>query len=227
VTLLEMREFADRRAKGYSQGERLKVAIARALVHAPRNVVLDEATTGLDVMATRALRSLVRPARDSHCVLLSSHVMGSRRLCDDVVIIARGVVVAQGTPEEIRQRSAPPARGCIRQRDRQRRGLMMRALTTVWRKELIENFRDRRTVISALVFGPLFGPFVIRGADRAVAREDGHEFDQKIRLAVAGSAHAPNLVRFLEDHDLAVKAWSSMSGRPVPRFVNRRTDWCC
>jgi sodium transport system ATP-binding protein len=107
VALLEMREFADRRAKGYSQGERLKVAIARALVHAPRNVVLDEPTTGLDVMATRALRSLVRRLReDGHCVLLSSHVMQEvGELCDDVVIIARGVVVAQGTPEEIRQRS--------------------------------------------------------------------------------------------------------------------------
>jgi len=107
LTLLEMRDFADRRAKGYSQGERLKVAIARALVHSPRNVVLDEPTTGLDVMATRALRSLVRRLRgDGHCVLLSSHVMQEvGELCDDVVIIARGVVVAQGTPEEIRQRS--------------------------------------------------------------------------------------------------------------------------
>jgi len=107
VTLLEMRGFADRRAKGYSQGERLKVAIARALVHSPRNVVLDEPTTGLDVMATRALRSLVRRLReDGHCVLLSSHVMQEvGELCDDVVIIARGVVVAQGTPEEILRRS--------------------------------------------------------------------------------------------------------------------------
>ena len=106
VTLLEMREFADRRAKGYSQGERLKVAIARALVHSPRNVVLDEPTTGLDVMATRALRGLIRRLREEgHCVLLSSHVMQEvGALCDDVVIIARGVVVAQGTPDEIRQR---------------------------------------------------------------------------------------------------------------------------
>lgn len=107
VTLLEMREFADRRAKGYSQGERLKVAIARALVHSPRNVVLDEPTTGLDVMATRALRSLIRQLReDGHCVLLSSHVMQEvGALCDDVVIIAHGVVVAQGTPDEIRVQS--------------------------------------------------------------------------------------------------------------------------
>ena len=76
VELLEMSDFVDRRAKGYSQGQRLKVAIARALVHSPRNVVLDEPTNGLDVMATRALRSLLRRLRDEgHCVLFSSHVM--------------------------------------------------------------------------------------------------------------------------------------------------------
>ena len=108
VELLDMREFADRRAKGLSHGQRIKVAIARALVHSPRNVVLDEPTTGLDVMATRGLRSLIRQLRDAgHCVLFSSHVMQEvASLCDEVVIIAHGVVVAHGTPDEIRRRSA-------------------------------------------------------------------------------------------------------------------------
>lgn len=107
VELLEMSDFVDRRAKGYSQGQRLKVAIARALVHSPRNVVLDEPTNGLDVMATRALRSLLKRLRDEgHCVLFSSHVMQEvATLCDEVVIIARGLVVARGTPEQIRTRS--------------------------------------------------------------------------------------------------------------------------
>ena len=107
VELLEMGDFVDRRAKGYSQGQRLKVAIARALVHSPRNVVLDEPTNGLDVMATRALRSLLRRLRDEgHCVLFSSHVMQEvATLCDEVVIIARGLVVARGTPDQIRTRS--------------------------------------------------------------------------------------------------------------------------
>jgi len=105
--LLDMSEFIDRRAKGYSQGQRLKVAISRAMVHNPRNVVLDEPTNGLDVMAMRALRDLLNRLRnEGHCVLFSSHVMHEvASLCDEVVIIAHGRVVARGTPEEIRVRT--------------------------------------------------------------------------------------------------------------------------
>lgn len=107
IALLDMGEFADRRARGYSQGQRIKVAIARALVHSPRNVVLDEPTNGLDVMATRALRSLIRQLRDAgHCVLFSSHVMQEvATLCDEVVILGHGVVAARGSPDAIRERS--------------------------------------------------------------------------------------------------------------------------
>ncbi len=103
---LEMTAFADRRAKGFSQGERIKVALARALVHAPKNLLLDEPTNGLDVMATRALRALIRKLRAAgHCVLFSSHVMQEvAALCDDIVIIDRGHVIAAGTPEELRVR---------------------------------------------------------------------------------------------------------------------------
>ena len=107
VELLEMREFARRRAKGYSQGQRIKVALARALVHRPKNLVLDEPTNGLDVMATRALRAIIRKLRDQgHCVLFSSHVMQEvAALCDDIIIISQGRIVAHGTPEEIRRQS--------------------------------------------------------------------------------------------------------------------------
>lgn len=107
VELLEIREFADRPAKGYSQGQRIKVALARAIVHGPRNVVLDEPTNGLDVMATRALRALIRKLRDAgQCVLFSSHVMQEvAALCDGIVIIAHGRIVAQGTPDEIRRQT--------------------------------------------------------------------------------------------------------------------------
>jgi sodium transport system ATP-binding protein len=103
---LEIGSFADRRAKGFSQGERIKVALARALVHAPKNLLLDEPTNGLDVMATRALRALVRRLRDAgHCILFSSHVMQEvAALCDDVVIVNQGRVVAAGAPEALRQR---------------------------------------------------------------------------------------------------------------------------
>jgi sodium transport system ATP-binding protein len=105
VRLLEMEEFADRRAKGFSQGQRLKTALARALVHNPRNLLLDEPTNGLDVMAVRTLRRLLSQLRAAgHCVLFSSHVMHEvSALCDDVVVIAEGTVLAAGTPEAIRQ----------------------------------------------------------------------------------------------------------------------------
>ena len=107
VKLLEMQEFADRPAKGFSQGQRIKVALARALVHGPKNLALDEPTNGLDVMATRALRAIIKRLRDQgHCVLFSSHVMQEvAQLCDAIVIIAHGHIVAQGTPETIRQQT--------------------------------------------------------------------------------------------------------------------------
>jgi sodium transport system ATP-binding protein len=103
---LEMAAFADRRAKGFSQGERIKVALARALVHSPKNLLLDEPTNGLDVMATRALRAMMRKLRAAgHCVLFSSHVMQEvAALCDDIVIIDHGRVVAAGSPDELRAR---------------------------------------------------------------------------------------------------------------------------
>ena len=108
VKLLEMEEFADRPARGFSQGERVRTALARALVHSPRNLVLDEPTNGLDVMAVRALRRLLLQLRDAgHCVLFSSHVMQEvSALCDEVVVIAHGVVLEHGTPEQIRARTA-------------------------------------------------------------------------------------------------------------------------
>jgi len=107
VKLLEMEEFADRPARGFSQGERVRTALARALVHSPRNLVLDEPTNGLDVMAVRALRRLLLQLRDAgHCVLFSSHVMQEvSALCDEVVVIAHGVVLEHGTPEQIRART--------------------------------------------------------------------------------------------------------------------------
>ncbi|MFO1426853.1 MAG: ATP-binding cassette domain-containing protein [Steroidobacteraceae bacterium] len=107
LALLDMADCADRRAKGFSQGQRLKTALARALVHAPRNLVLDEPTNGLDVMTVRSLRALLGKLRAAgHCVLFSSHVMQEvGALCDEVVVIARGSVVAAGPPQRILERS--------------------------------------------------------------------------------------------------------------------------
>ena len=83
------------------------MALARALVHQPRNVILDEPTNGLDVMSTRAMRDLIRGLRDAgHCVLFSSHIMQEvSALCDRIVIIAHGTLVADGTPDELRRQS--------------------------------------------------------------------------------------------------------------------------
>jgi sodium transport system ATP-binding protein len=107
IEQLEMQEFADRLAKGFSQGQKLKTALARALVHRPRNVLLDEPTNGLDVMAVRNLRKLLGQLRDAgHCVLFSSHVMQEvEQLCDEVVVIAGGEVVAAGALADIRARA--------------------------------------------------------------------------------------------------------------------------
>lgn len=102
--LLDMHEFLERRTEGFSQGQRLKVAIARAIVHAPQNIILDEPTNGLDVMSTRAMREIIRGFRDQgRCVLFSSHIMQEvAALCDQIIVIARGQVVAYGTPDELR-----------------------------------------------------------------------------------------------------------------------------
>jgi sodium transport system ATP-binding protein len=99
-----MQDFIDRRAEGFSQGQRTKTAIARALVHDPRNVLLDEPTNGLDVMTTRGLRHFLRELKgEGRCVLLSSHIMQEvAALCDRIVVIAQGRVVAVGTPEQLR-----------------------------------------------------------------------------------------------------------------------------
>ena len=109
VRLLEMADFVDRRAKGYSHGERSRVLLARALIHEPRNVLLDEPTNGLDVMSTRRMRDLIRELRDRGCaVLFSSHIMQEvSLLCDHIVIVAAGRVVAAGSPNAIRE-----AAGC-------------------------------------------------------------------------------------------------------------------
>lgn len=104
VERLGIEPFADRRAKGFSQGQRLRVALARALVHDPDTLILDEPTNGLDVMATRVLRDVIRERRDSGCcVLFSSHVMQEvAALCDRIAIVAQGRVVVDGTADEIR-----------------------------------------------------------------------------------------------------------------------------
>lgn len=105
VDLLDMHDFIDRRTEGFSTGQRLKVAIARSLIHNPHNVLLDEPTNGLDVMSTRSIRDLIRKLRDEgRCVLFSSHIMQEvAALCDHIVVISNGKVVASGTTEQLKE----------------------------------------------------------------------------------------------------------------------------
>ncbi len=107
---LGLEAIADRRVAGFSQGERTKVALARALVHGPRNVILDEPTNGLDVMSTRAMRGLIRGLKqDGCCVVFSSHIMQEvSALCDRIVVIAQGTVMADGTPDDLREQTGKP-----------------------------------------------------------------------------------------------------------------------
>ena len=101
---LQMEDFLDRQTEGFSQGQRTKTAIARALVHDPKNVILDEPTNGLDVMTTRGLRDFLRHLRgEGRCVIFSSHIMQEvAALCDRIVVIAKGTVMVAGTPDELR-----------------------------------------------------------------------------------------------------------------------------
>jgi sodium transport system ATP-binding protein len=105
MVMLDMGDIADRRTKGFSKGQTMKVALARALVHRPHNVLLDEPTNGLDVAAARAIRDLIRRIRDEgRSVLFSSHIMSEvEQLCDKLVVIGRGVVLVDGTVADIRR----------------------------------------------------------------------------------------------------------------------------
>lgn len=105
--LLVMHDILERRGKGFSQGQRIKVALARTLLHKPRHLLLDEPSRGLDVMSTRALRTaLAALRRDGCCVIMATHVMQEvTHLCDDVIVIAKGHTVAQGSPQELCRRT--------------------------------------------------------------------------------------------------------------------------
>jgi sodium transport system ATP-binding protein len=102
--LLDLAPLLERRCEGFSQGERMKTALARALVHDPQHIVLDEPTNGLDVLATRALRDALRRLRDDEgkCIVFSTHIMQEvERRCDRVVLVSQGRTVAEGTVAEL------------------------------------------------------------------------------------------------------------------------------
>jgi len=103
IDLLQMNELADRRAEGFSRGQRQKIIIGRALIHNPQNIIMDEPTNGLDVMAVRSTRDTIRSFKEQgKCVLFSTHYMDeAQRLCDKVVLIVKGKIIATGSPKEL------------------------------------------------------------------------------------------------------------------------------
>lgn len=103
IKQLAMEEIADRRAEGYSQGEKMKVCLARSLVHDPQNIIMDEPTNGLDVMTTRSVRTILQDLKQQNkCILLSSHIMQEiSALCDEVIVISDGQVLMQGGLDEL------------------------------------------------------------------------------------------------------------------------------
>jgi len=107
VDQLDMKDFCTRRTAGFSQGQKIKVALARALIHDPKHVILDEPTNGLDVMATRALREIIiQLKQDGKCVLFSSHIMQEvDAICDDIVVISAGEVKFDGSIAALRQQA--------------------------------------------------------------------------------------------------------------------------
>ena len=107
ITLLQMEDIAERRAEGFSRGQRQKVILGRALVHVPRNIIMDEPTNGLDVMAVRETRQTIRQFREQgRCVLISTHYMDeAERLCDYIAIIVEGKIVAYGAPTDLMRRT--------------------------------------------------------------------------------------------------------------------------
>ena len=107
IVTLDMSEIADRRAEGFSQGEKMKVCLSRSLVHDPQNLIMDEPTNGLDVMTTRSVRSILQKLKkDNKCILLSSHIMQEiSALCDEIIVIADGKVLMQGTLDELARRT--------------------------------------------------------------------------------------------------------------------------
>ena len=209
IERLGLGAVAGRRAKGYSQGERLKVALARALVHQPRTVILDEPTNGLDVNAVRMLRELIRQLRAAgRCVLFSSHVMQEvAALCDDIVDhLARPRRRTRHACRDSRRHWRGGSRGSVRARRRRRSAGMTRATRIVFAKEMLENLRDRRVIMSAFLFGVLLAPVIFGLTTSFTSKRVVESQDKPLRLTVAGAEHAANLVHFLEENGAEIKA---------------------
>ena len=210
--LLEMESLLDRRTDGFSQGERMKTALARALVHDPDNIVLDEPTNGLDVVATRALREALRVLRDEtgKCIVFSTHIMQEvERLCDRVVVVARGRHVADGTvAEPVRAGRQRGLRGGLRAPGvRARQGGRNEAAAIggwiVFAKELKDALRDRRTLMAVFVSSVLMGPLMLVMLSTLVGKYEKRAEAREV--VVIGLENAPALRNYIERQTFVVK----------------------
>ncbi len=211
LDVLELSALADRRTHGFSHGERVKVAIARALVHDPQNVVLDEPTTGLDVSSTRSMRRFLKGlAAEGRCVLFSSHIM------QEVTALTDRIRDHRARPRGSRRDTVRAARGHRHDHARRRvpghdrlgRGspaVSRSPVRVVFAKELTDGLRDRRSLFSALLFGPLFGPIVFSVVLTTTLRLEQERAEQTLAIPVQGAERAPNLIRFLESNGARVE----------------------
>ena len=191
-----MDDVLDRQTEGFSQGQRTKTAIARALVHDPRNVILDEPTNGLDVMTTRGLREFLRQLRgEGRCVIFSSHIMQEvAALCDRIVVIAHGKRGGAGhAPTNCARRPAKHnLEDAFVQADRLGRGTARMKSThvrrvTMLRRNCATSSRDRRTLVIALLMGPLLMPVLMLGIGK-LAENRAQEPDREAAATCRWSA---------------------------------------
>ncbi len=236
--LFEMTPLLERRTEGFSQGERMKTALARALVHDPANIVLDEPTNGLDVLATRALRDALRllrtPEGGGKCIVFSTHIMQEvERLCDSVIVMAHGRTVASGTVQSLLAQTgerdfeeAFVKLAFVEERAAARRALcrskagprplggrggvpvgrgaaVIRDAFTVFRKEIVDALRDRRTLMVVLMSSVLLGPLVLVALSAFIASFE--ERAEKREVHVAGIEQAPTLANWFERQTYVVK----------------------
>jgi len=109
---LGLAPHADERCEGFSKGMRQKVALAGALVHEPRVIILDEPLTGLDAGSARQVKSVLRErARAGGTIIMTTHILEvAERMADRIGVIAHGKLIAEGTLEELRAQAGEGVR---------------------------------------------------------------------------------------------------------------------
>ena len=108
---LDLAPHADERCESFSKGMRQKIALAGALVHEPRVIILDEPLTGLDAGSARQVKNVLRErARSGGTIIMTTHILEvAERMADRIGIIAHGKLIAEGTLEELRRQAGTDA----------------------------------------------------------------------------------------------------------------------